>query len=118
MVESWIAPLDSGDPERAWDLFVERYRRLIFGAIRHYTAEPDDVMDVFAHVCAAFRENDFARLRRCAARWEPTRPRLRGRSEAPATPAAHLPVRVSRPALAHRGLRITVVPRWRETLVR
>jgi len=74
MVESWIAPLDSGDPERAWDLFVERYRRLIFGAIRHYTAEPDDVMDVFAHVCAAFRENDFARLRRCAARWEPTRP--------------------------------------------
>src|SRR6266705_1720985 len=57
---------------------VERYRRLLFGAIRHYTAEPDDVMDVFAHVCAAFRENDFARLRRCAARWEPTRRFPRG----------------------------------------
>jgi RNA polymerase sigma factor (sigma-70 family) len=74
MVDSWIAPLEAGDPERAWDLFVERYRRLIFGAIRHYTAEPDDVMDVFARVCEAFRENDFARLRRCAAHAEPTRP--------------------------------------------
>jgi len=74
MAESWIAPLDAGDAERAWDLFVERYRRLIFGAIRRYTTDPDDVMDVFARVCEAFRENDFARLRRCAASAEPTRP--------------------------------------------
>jgi len=73
MVESWIAPLETGDPERAWDYFVERYRRLIFGAIRHFTGEPDDVMDVFARVCEVLRENDFARLRRCAARWEPER---------------------------------------------
>ena len=73
MVESWIAPLETGDPERAWDFFVERYRRLIFGAIRRYTAESDDVMDVFARVCEVLRENDFARLRRCAARWEPER---------------------------------------------
>jgi hypothetical protein len=34
MVESWIAPLEAGDPEAAWDLFIERYRRLIFGS-RH-----------------------------------------------------------------------------------
>jgi len=74
MVEPWIAPLEAGDPERAWDLFVERYRRLIFGAIRHYTGERDDVMDVFARVCEALRENDFARLRRCAAHADPTRP--------------------------------------------
>jgi RNA polymerase sigma factor (sigma-70 family) len=74
MAEAWIAPLEAGDPERAWDLFIERYRRLIFGAIRRYTAESDDVMDVFARVCEALRENDFARLRRCAARWEPERP--------------------------------------------
>lgn len=74
MMEPWIAPLEAGDPERAWDLFVERYRRLIFGAIRHYTGEPDDVMDVFARVCEALRENDFARLRRCAAHADPTRP--------------------------------------------
>ncbi|HEY3219091.1 MAG TPA: sigma-70 family RNA polymerase sigma factor [Gemmatimonadales bacterium] len=74
MTESWIAPLQSGDPERAWDLFITRYRRLIFGAIRHYTGEPDDVMDVFARVCEVLRANDFARLRRCAERVDPNRP--------------------------------------------
>jgi RNA polymerase sigma factor (sigma-70 family) len=74
MGESWIAPLEAGDPEAAWDLFIERYRRLIFGAIRHYTTEPDEVMDVFARVCEALRENDFARLRRCAAHVDPARP--------------------------------------------
>src|SRR6266536_205195 len=26
MVESWIAPLETGDSERAWDLFIERLR--------------------------------------------------------------------------------------------
>src|SRR2546425_816866 len=72
MAEPWIAPLETGDPERAWDLFIERYRRLIFGAIRRYAAESDDVMDVFARVCEALRENDFAKLRGCAAR--PARP--------------------------------------------
>lgn len=74
MVEPWIPPLRAGDAERAWDLFVERYRRLMFGAIRHYTGEPDDVMDVFAHVCEALRANDFARLRRSAAKADPNRP--------------------------------------------
>lgn len=74
MAESWIAPLEAGDPEAAWDLFIERYRRLIFGAIRHYTAEHDEVMDVFARVCEALRADDFARLRRCAAHVDPDRP--------------------------------------------
>jgi RNA polymerase sigma factor (sigma-70 family) len=74
MVESWIAPLEGGDPEAAWDRFIERYRRLIFGAIRHSTTDPDEVMDVFARVCEALRENDFARLRRCAAHVDPARP--------------------------------------------
>jgi len=74
MGEPWIALLEAGDPEAAWDLFIERYRRLIFGAIRRYTGEPDDVMDVFARVCEALRENDFTRLRRCAARLDPARP--------------------------------------------
>lgn len=31
-------------------------------------------MDVFARVCEVLRENGYARLRRCAARWEPDRP--------------------------------------------
>lgn len=74
MVEPWIGPLEAGDPEAAWDLFIKRYRRLIFGAIRRYTGEPDDVMDVFARVCEALRENDFTRLRRCATRVDPDRP--------------------------------------------
>ncbi|HUL69977.1 MAG TPA: hypothetical protein VLT17_07105, partial [Gemmatimonadales bacterium] len=62
MAESWIAPLEAGDPERAWSLFLERYRRLILGAIRHYAQDYDDVMDVFARVCEALREDDFRRL--------------------------------------------------------
>jgi RNA polymerase sigma factor (sigma-70 family) len=74
MVEQWIAPLEAGDPEAAWDLFIERYRRLVFGAIRRYTIETDEVMDVFARVCEALRENDFHRLRRCASRADPSRP--------------------------------------------
>ena len=63
MVESWIAPLEAGHPEIAWDLFLDRYRRLIFSAIRHYAQDYDDVMDVFARVCEALREDDLARLR-------------------------------------------------------
>ncbi len=74
MEESWIAPLERGDPESAWDLFIERYRRLIFGAIRHLVAEHDDVMDVFAAVCESLRKDDFSRLRRCAAAVDPARP--------------------------------------------
>lgn len=74
MAESWIAPLEAGDPEASWDLFIERYRRLIFGAIRHYTTVPDEVMDVFARVCEALRGDDFARLRRCATHVDPNRP--------------------------------------------
>ena len=74
MVESWIAPLEAGDPEAAWDLFIERYRRLIFSAIRHYTTEPDEVMEVFAHACEVLRADNFARLRRCAAHVDPARP--------------------------------------------
>jgi len=72
-VESWIAPLAAGRSEAAWDLFIDRYRRLVFAAIRRYTTDPDDVMDVFARVCEALRENDFARLRKYAAQADPTR---------------------------------------------
>ena len=63
-MEPWAVTLDAGDSQAAWDLFVERYRRLIFAAIRHYTAEHDEVMDVFAQVCEALRADDLARLRR------------------------------------------------------
>ena len=63
-MEDWIAELQRGPPEAAWDLFVGCYRRLIFAAIRHYAQDYDDVMDVFARVCEALREDDLRRLRK------------------------------------------------------
>jgi RNA polymerase sigma factor (sigma-70 family) len=63
-VVEWTAKLEAGDPDGAWDLFVECYRRLIFAAIRHYTTEHDEMMDVFAQVCESLRADDLARLRR------------------------------------------------------
>jgi len=62
-MEDWTTALDRGDAEAAWDLFVSRYRRLIFAAIRRYAQDYDDVMDVFARVCEALREDDLRRLR-------------------------------------------------------
>lgn len=58
-----MAQLMEGRPEPAWDAFLARYRRLIFAAIRHYARDYDDVMDVFARVCEALREDDLRRLR-------------------------------------------------------
>lgn len=72
-MDAWIAPLSAGNAEEAWDLFIGQYRRLIFATIRRYTTDPDDVMDVFAHVCEAVRANEFARLRRYAERFDPRR---------------------------------------------
>jgi RNA polymerase sigma factor (sigma-70 family) len=63
MTEDWAAELRGGQPDRAWDLFLGRYRRLIFAAIRHYARDYDDVMDVFARVCEALREHELRRLR-------------------------------------------------------
>src|SRR2546427_6670090 len=62
-VDDWVAELQAGRPEPAWDRFLDRYRRLIFSAIRHYAEDYDDVMDVFAQVCEALRANDLRRLR-------------------------------------------------------
>ena len=66
-MEAWVEELRAGRGEAMWDRFIDDHRRLIFSAIRHYLKDPDDVMDVFAQVCAALRDNDFARLRRFAA---------------------------------------------------
>jgi RNA polymerase sigma factor (sigma-70 family) len=62
-MEDWAAELQQGRPDAAWDLFVGRYRRLIFAAIRHYAQDYDDVMDVFARVCETLRDDDLQRLR-------------------------------------------------------
>src|SRR5437016_11600096 len=62
-MEDWVIELQGGRPEAAWDRLLERYRRLIFAAIRHYAQDYDEVMDVFARLCEVLREDDLARLR-------------------------------------------------------
>jgi RNA polymerase sigma factor (sigma-70 family) len=62
-LEPWDAELRRGNSDAAWDLFLDRYRRLIFAAIRYYAQDYDDVMDVFARVCESLREGDLKRLR-------------------------------------------------------
>lgn len=59
----WIDTLRKGATEQAWDNFITRYRPLIFATIQHYARDYDDVMDVFARVCEALREDDMRRLR-------------------------------------------------------
>lgn len=66
-MEEWAAELQQGRSEIAWDLILNRYRRLIFAAIRHYAQDYDDVMEVFTRVCDTLREDDFRRLRQYAA---------------------------------------------------
>ena len=63
-MEPWRAKLEESDAAAAWDLFIERYQRLIFATIRHIARDRDDVLDVFARVCEALRADDLARLRR------------------------------------------------------
>lgn len=62
--DAWLGVLQAGDADAAWDLFIAQYRRLIFATIRHYTRDHDEVMDAFAHVCTALRDNRLARLQR------------------------------------------------------
>src|SRR6266576_1790416 len=124
-MEGWAAELESGKPDAAWDLFLDRYQRLIFAAIRHYAQDHDDVMDVFARVCEALREDDLRRLRAFAAQqdhrarfstwlvtvvrhltvdWFRHRDGLRRRLGAARVAAPHLRARLPRPAQSHRSL--------------
>jgi RNA polymerase sigma factor (sigma-70 family) len=66
-VEPWLLTLSAGDTTAAWDLFAERYRRLITATIRRLLTDHDDVMDVFSAVCEALTADDCARLRRYSA---------------------------------------------------
>lgn len=59
----WSDELRRGSREAAWDDFITRYRPLVFATIQHYARDYDDVMDVFARVCQALREDDMRRLR-------------------------------------------------------
>jgi RNA polymerase sigma factor (sigma-70 family) len=66
-VETWLVELEAGRREAAWDAFLDRYRALVFAAIRHYVHDHDDVMDVFTWVCEGLRRDDLRRLRGYAA---------------------------------------------------
>ncbi len=66
-MEAWLEQLAAGNGETAWDLFTQRYRRLILATIRRLLHDNDAVMEVFAGICAALIANDFARLRRYSA---------------------------------------------------
>lgn len=62
-MDEWVPELRRGAVDDAWDRFIERYRRLILSAIRHYVQDHDDVMDAFAWVCEGLRKDDLRRLR-------------------------------------------------------
>jgi RNA polymerase sigma factor (sigma-70 family) len=68
-MEAWLSRLDDGDGQAAWNLFADRYRGLMLATVRRLVHDHDDVMDVFASVCAALTADDFARLRRYSERW-------------------------------------------------
>jgi RNA polymerase sigma factor (sigma-70 family) len=63
-VEPWHERLSQGDTRAAWDLFIDRYRRLIFATIRRIVEDDDHVLEVFAHVCERLSANGLARLER------------------------------------------------------
>jgi RNA polymerase sigma-70 factor (ECF subfamily) len=65
-IEEWRAKLATGDAQSAWDAFIARYRRLISGTIRRTVIERDDVVEVFAEVCAALATDDMALVKRHA----------------------------------------------------
>ena len=67
-MEPWLSKFDEGHSQAGWDLFHERYRRLMLAAIRRLVPDHDDVMDVFSTVCQALCANDFARLKRYSER--------------------------------------------------
>lgn len=63
-MEPWRARLEAGDNEGAWTLFLARYHRLIGATIGRCTADAEDALDAFAHVCDRLAYDDLARLRK------------------------------------------------------
>ncbi len=63
-MESWRASLTAENTEAAWDDFITHYRRLILATIRRTLGDDDDVVDVFAEVCANLSADNLTRLRR------------------------------------------------------
>lgn len=63
-METWRVRLSRGEMQAAWDLFIDRYRRLILATIRRTIQDDEDVLDAFVHVCDALSAHEFARLKK------------------------------------------------------
>jgi RNA polymerase sigma factor (sigma-70 family) len=63
MAEPTLDLLRDGDIEGAWHRFIDDYRRLLFSVIRRFARDPDEAMDLFAHLCEQLRADGMARLR-------------------------------------------------------
>ncbi|MGH7471537.1 MAG: RNA polymerase sigma factor [Longimicrobiales bacterium] len=63
-MEPWRIKLAAGEPDAAWNLFIDRYRGLIFSTVRQIVRSEEDVDDVFAEVCQLLAVDDLARLKR------------------------------------------------------
>jgi RNA polymerase sigma factor (sigma-70 family) len=61
-MEAWREKLAAGDSDAAWNLFIERYRNLIFAVIRRTLKDEDDIADVFSDVCADLSDNNLSRI--------------------------------------------------------
>ena len=59
-MEAWREKLQSGDTDAAWNLFIERYRNLIFAVIRRTLKDEDDIADVFSDVCADLSDHSLS----------------------------------------------------------
>lgn len=54
---------DGQFPGRDWEGFLRDYSGFILGCLRRLTVDPDERMDMYAHVCARLRADDCRRLR-------------------------------------------------------
>ena len=61
-MEAWRAEIDNGDCDAAWELFIDRYRRLVLITIRRTIDDDPCVMDAFAYVCSQLSADHLARL--------------------------------------------------------
>ena len=50
-------------PQRAWELFIDKYARLIITRLRRFGLDYDQAMDRFVYVCEKLCEQDYRRLR-------------------------------------------------------
>ena len=58
-----LLSLFRSDPDRAWDLFIDRYADVILSCLDRLGFDHDQAMDRFVYVCEKLAEADYRRLR-------------------------------------------------------